>query len=302
MMTTPKTEAEWLTERLNGIGASESAALFDCHPFESRYSIWHRKVNRIVDDSDAGEMAEWGHRHEPAIAMKFTDVTGISLVDPGDYAMFWSLATPMFATVDRLTEPMRRPVEIKCSWFDRAREFGERLPLHYRVQLQHQMICTGATEGYYAVLLDGFRFRWYREEAHQKFQESLIRRCAEFWRLVETKTPPPIDHREATRHAIAAGYNPTAGAIELPEEFESVDKQLQSITAKIAELSRRRGAIANQLRDHLRMAGGEVGVLPSGDAAYAWRKTKLGNRALKRIKWKGDIDGKGEDLENCWPD
>ena len=38
---------EWLAARADGLGGSEVAAVLGLSPFESRFSLWHRKAGRV---------------------------------------------------------------------------------------------------------------------------------------------------------------------------------------------------------------------------------------------------------------
>jgi len=63
---------EWHAARAHGVGGSEVAAIVGCSPFESRFSLWHRKAALVGPVDETPEM-EWGRRLEPAIAAKFMD-------------------------------------------------------------------------------------------------------------------------------------------------------------------------------------------------------------------------------------
>jgi putative phage-type endonuclease len=63
---------EWFAARVNGIGGSEIAAVLGLSPWESRYSLWHRKQGRIPAQPEKPEM-EAGKRLEDAICRKFAD-------------------------------------------------------------------------------------------------------------------------------------------------------------------------------------------------------------------------------------
>lgn len=63
---------EWHAARLGGIGGSEIAAVLGLSPWESRFSLWHRKQGRIPAQPENDEM-EAGKRLEDAICGKFAD-------------------------------------------------------------------------------------------------------------------------------------------------------------------------------------------------------------------------------------
>ncbi|MGH3923507.1 MAG: YqaJ viral recombinase family protein, partial [Pseudonocardiaceae bacterium] len=61
---------EWHTAREDGLGGSEIAAVMGLSPWESRFSLWHRKAGRLDPVQESPEM-EWGKRLEDVIAIKF---------------------------------------------------------------------------------------------------------------------------------------------------------------------------------------------------------------------------------------
>lgn len=290
---------EWLTARLDGIGASEAAAILGYDPYSSPWSVWRTKVDRVIEERDAGPLAEWGHRHEPAIAQKFDEMRLAAdvlldhrLIDPGEHEMFWgSDSPPMFCTPDRLLsrDGHVAPVEIKCAWYARCQAFGETLPIQYRIQITHQMLSLGATEAYYAVLLNGHDFRWYREVLNERFAAALIKKLAAFWQLVLDKTAPPADWRDGTRDAITRRYEPDLDAtVELSDEWDELDGSRQSLLAKRDEVCRQIAAIDNRLRAELGSA--TCGVIPGREWCYTWRPTKTGTRTLRRSKYRSGDD------------
>ena len=57
---------EWHEQRRLALGGSEVAAVLGISPFESRFSLWHRKAGLAQPIQDSPEM-EWGRRLESAI-------------------------------------------------------------------------------------------------------------------------------------------------------------------------------------------------------------------------------------------
>lgn len=68
----PVASPEWHAARQNGLGGSEIAAVLGLSPWESRFSLWHRKRGSIGGQVENSEM-DAGKRLEPAICDKFAD-------------------------------------------------------------------------------------------------------------------------------------------------------------------------------------------------------------------------------------
>jgi len=281
---------EWLTARLDGVGCSELAAICGKSRYRSPWEVWQEKVDRVVVEglSYPSKEAEAGHRLEGAVADWFADVAGVPLIpfDPGDFTIAWSDGR-LFGTVDRLLlDELAQPqavLELKTARYERVRVFGHELPREYRFQVQGQMYCTGVSEAYYAVLLNGVELRWYREQRHERFLASILRKVDEFWQLVQSKIPPATDWHPGTAGAIAAHYpEVTEEPMYLAPEFGPLDAERLLLGAKLNELTRRKTAIDNQLRAAL--GGAVYGVLPNGKGAYTWRRDSRGMRTLRRTK------------------
>ena len=80
----PPGSPEWHAARAAGIGGSEVAPILGLSPFESRFSLWHRKAGRIAPVDVSPEM-EWGTRLEPAIAQKFRETHPELAFEAGQY-------------------------------------------------------------------------------------------------------------------------------------------------------------------------------------------------------------------------
>ena len=148
------------TDRSQFIGSSEIAALFDVHPFMSRWELWQVKAGHLqaTDLSDV-ERVQWGTRLEDAIAAglaeqyKWTvERHGVSMAHPTVPGM---QAKPDY----QITGPDARGngiLEIKNVDYLQWRKWeNEEPPLAYILQLQHQLACTGLKWGRIGYLIGG---------------------------------------------------------------------------------------------------------------------------------------------------
>lgn len=290
-------ENEWLTARLDGIGASEVPGVLGRSRFQGPWSIWRRKVERVVEElGSRSPEAEAGHRLEPMMALWFGDVCNDRelpmrwlMTNPGDFYTVWK--PPLFCTPDRfIVDTLHRHVailELKAAWYKQAKRFENALPLEYRAQVQTQMYCTGLKRAYYGVLLNGMDFRWYREDYHPRFVESILRKVNKLWQLVQEKVPPPADFCEATSRAIAAHYSePDGSRIDLPEEFVDLHAERERLLATGREGDRKKRGFDNRIKAALGNA--TLGVLPDGDTGYSWKPDKRGTRTLRKVSVHDD--------------
>src|SRR3990167_2326057 len=95
------------------------------------------------------------------------------IVDPGQYTIFRSTERPwLFCTPDRLIydgDKLVAGLELKCAWYEAAKEWNDRVPLGYQIQGQHTMYVLGLEKLYFAALLNGCHFRWHLMRRHEGF-------------------------------------------------------------------------------------------------------------------------------------
>lgn len=190
---------EWLSARKNGIGASDAAAILGASPWSTPYKVWRNKISDELDARPETNHQYWGHKHEESVAEWMREKEGFTVVDP--IGIYWSVEHPrLFATLDRLIvtddtddqgDPLLVPLEIKTSDAWKKEEWASGPPVAYRIQVQVQMLVTGAPYAYLAVLHGGNDAQWFRLEADRGLQTYLAGRVAAFWaEHVETGTPP----------------------------------------------------------------------------------------------------------------
>lgn len=151
---------EWLKDRLNGIGASEAAAVVGMSPYKSNIELWEEKTGRrqAVDIGDK-PYVQYGKEAEKCLRELFALDHPQYKVDYDEFGMIRNNPDcPFaFATLDgELSEmgdekPMRiihrkGVLEIKTTEILRAGQWDEwnnRVPQHYYIQVIHQLLATG---------------------------------------------------------------------------------------------------------------------------------------------------------------
>lgn len=259
---------EWHTARREGVSASEIAAVLGLSPWESPYSLWHRKAGTLGPQDENPSM-RWGRRLEDAIADEYAErhpeftVHKVGLLAHAQRT--WQLATPDRLLYDGPRDDQSAPVsclEVKTdgdlsAWGD---EGSDDVPVHYRCQALWQCDVLGLTEGRLALLASG---RVYREYVIP-FDEAdvlLMRQAAlEFLDSIRDGAPPDVDAKSATTatlKALHADLDDTE--ITVPDEI--ADEYEQAVAfAKAAE--ERRSLAENRLRDLLGSA--RYGKRPDG--------------------------------------
>lgn len=208
---------DWHAARANGIGGSEIAAVLGLSPYESRFSLWHRKKNLIAPVEESEEMY-WGKEHEPAICRRFArehpdlDVTPAPTYCHPDRP--WQIANPdRHAGPDLFEAKTARDSE---GW---GEEGTDQIPVHYRAQCLHYMDVTGTRRCWVGVLIAGSEYREYAVD-YDADEALLLREAgARFMDDLARNNRPNIDGHSATYQAIR----------EIPEGLDPIDVEITTL-------------------------------------------------------------------------
>ena len=216
---------EWHAARSNGIGGSEIAAVLGLSPYESRFSLWHRKKGLIGPVEESEEMY-WGKEHEPAICRRFAREHPEWFVRGAfTYAAAgrpWQIANPdrnLWPTDSHIDDRIPAAVlEAKTARDDTGwgKEGTDDIPVWYRSQCQWYMDVTGARRCYVAVLIAGSEYREYVVDYDPADALRMRQAAAEFMRSLAADERPNIDGHSATYQAIR----------EIPEGLDLVDVEI----------------------------------------------------------------------------
>ena len=179
------------------IGSSEIAALFDCHPFLSRWELWQRKAGNIdAPDLDNVERVQWGNWLEAGIAHGLAQMHG------------WSVAKADFIEHPKIQGMSATPdywmfghkiadtgiLEIKNVDYLQWRDWeNNEPPLAYILQLQHQLACTGLNWGRIGYLVSGNTSGFNEYQARPKIIKAIEDAVEQFWQSIRDNKPPKPD-------------------------------------------------------------------------------------------------------------
>lgn len=212
----------WHAARAAGIGGSEIAAVLGLSPYESRFSLWHRKQD-LVAPVEATDVMYWGTALEPIICAEFARRHPECAVRPAPtYAAAgraWQIANP-----DRLLVVDGAPaalLEAKTSRDDIGwgEEGTAEIPVHYRAQCLHYLDVLGLDRCHVAVLIAGSDYREYVVEYDPADALQMRAAGAEFMRSLAAAERPEIDGHSATYQTVR----------ELPEGLDDVDVEIPTL-------------------------------------------------------------------------
>ncbi|MWL88588.1 YqaJ viral recombinase family protein [Cupriavidus sp. SW-Y-13] len=283
---------DWLEVRKRGIGGSDAAASVGLNPYKSQLELWLEKTGRDAelpkpDPGDTREPVYWGTLLEPIVAAAYTQQTGHRVRRVN--AVLQHAAYPfMLANLDRevVGVPGVQILECKTAGEFGARHWQDGVPEYVQLQVQHQLAVAGKQAADVAVLLCGQALEVHRIERDDALIAQLIELEGQFWRHVETDTPPPGDGSESADRAVRCLYPRDTGATV---DF-SEDRQL---SGAFADLIAVRGQIESLEQAAAKLKQGIQQAM--GDATRALFET--GEVTFKRSK-----DSSGTDLDRLLAD
>jgi putative phage-type endonuclease len=228
---------EWHKHRAQFRNASESAAVMGLNPWQTPYQLWLVRTGRLEVPVTAP--MQHGTQLEPKARAAYEEQTG-SVMQPlvlteGDYS----------ASLDGITLEGDLIVEIKCPYKGQASALWQavsvgEVPEHYRIQVQHQMMVSGAAQAHLWVFdgTTGLLVEIARDESTM----AAIRAAWDgFQTYLDTDTPPPLTERDTAERSdpawtLAAGLYVEAKR-KAEETAEALDRARERLVALASHAS-----------------------------------------------------------------
>ncbi|MFE6829228.1 YqaJ viral recombinase family protein [Streptomyces sp. NPDC057717] len=212
---------EWKQARAGlCITATEIAAVMGLSPWQSAYSLWHKKAGLPHPPFVTTPEMEWGVRLEPTVATKWSDEHQDFGVEPtGTWRHVdrdWQRATP-----DRLLTQQARTsalLEVKTSpmgegWGPSG---SDEIPIYYRCQVQWQLDTLGYRLCHVALLVGGCDYREYVIEHDETDAKTLRTAGEQFLDSVRDGRVPDIDGSDHTYNTLRLQ----------PDRFDPIDVEI----------------------------------------------------------------------------
>lgn len=206
---------EWHELRSGGIGGSEIGTILGLNPWESAYTLWHKKQGLIPDQIEPNWAIRFGKAFEQPILNLFEEQhPELEFVTAGT----WRSKTHTFqhANPDAVYQDKNTGeyvvVEVKTS-----RVPWDEIPKHYLAQLQWYLDTFQFKRGY-IVAIAGWNWEEH-EVAYDDFQASVaIESAKRFWSYMTEIKKPDWDGSESTYETVRK-----IASSEFEGEFEAGD-------------------------------------------------------------------------------
>ena len=273
---------DWLTVRKKGIGSSDAAAAVGLNPYKSQLELWMEKTGRDtnlpkVDPKNHSTPLYWGNLLESLVAAEYTMTSG-NKVRRINAVLQHPTEPWMLANLDRevLGSSEVQILECKTAGYQGQFLWREGVPEYVQLQVHHQLAVTGKQAADVAVLICGQELQIHRIERDEAMIARLIELERQFWRYVETDTPPPADGSDSADVALRCLYPHDSGqTIDLSQDLE-MSAAFSDLLA-VRQLLTQHTELESKLKQRIQQRLGEAtkAVFESGDVT--WKRSKDGS-------------------------
>jgi putative phage-type endonuclease len=225
---------EWLAYRLKMRNASESAAVLGLSPWTTPYQLWQIKTGRLTQAVTL--QMQRGTELEPMARAAYEDKTG-------------RVMQPLVlqdgccsASLDGMTLAADLIHEIKCPmWGSRSDLWQDvllgQVPLHYAVQVQHQLMVSGAAQAHLWVF-DGSVGILREIERDEELMERIRQGWEAFQPFLDRDTPLPLSGADTRLRIDAAWAEAAAGYNLAKQQADEADEKLGAARQALIALAK----------------------------------------------------------------
>ena len=274
---------EQIKERVNFLGASDSAATIGMSRWSTPLEIWSIKTGQLDPEDISDKLAvKLGNRLEEVVAELFTEATG-KKVHRVNEAYTHKEYPFLKCHIDRKVDGERTILQCKTASAWKAREWeGEEIPHEYIIQEMHELAVTEYDVAYIAVLIGNQDFKWKRIERDEKAISQLVAKEVSFWQnFVVPKLMPATIQKGDTDVLFKLFPEAVQGEkIMLDGKATAILESLESLKQDRKHLD---GAIEQQ-ENEIRAILGTAEAGEGGLYAVSWKNqvtTRLDTAAFK---------------------
>lgn len=269
-----------------GIGGSDIAAILGLSPWCTPLQLWLEKTGRSERTQEETAPIHWGVVLEDVIAREYANLQGVrvrrvpyTIRDPVEPWVIGNIDRVVARGVPRWDgtglRGVERILEIKTAGPHALHEWGPSgsadIPLHYHMQVIWYMGLTHVHQAEVVALLGGQDLRTYPIEFDRDLYEEIRARAREFWRLVETDTPPPPQTEQDARLLYPRHQ---------PDKVVEADDALVELIDRLAMVQAERKVLedeAQSIRAQILAAMGNAeAIMRQGKVLATWKNNRDG--------------------------
>lgn len=179
-------------DRMLGIGGSDMPIILGLSNYKTPYQLYLEKIGEVDGSFEETPLQYWGQQLEGVIRDEFAKRNNVCIETPE------TLIHPFYdflrGNLDGFIPSLNAVLEVKCSNQFMANEWGDSgsdvIPMQYLVQVAHYCAVTNADCAFIAVLIGGHDYREFKYVRDLELEETVIKAAKEFWKCVQTRTPP----------------------------------------------------------------------------------------------------------------
>lgn len=238
----------WLQWRQKGIGSSDAPIIHDESPYKNRHELYLAKVEPQTfngEEKENNSYIAWrGHELEPIIRKRWATIAALEL---GIESTWLPLSVDgggkvMRASLDGCTTTDENKIIAEFKF--QGKEAHELIkqktaPRHYWIQVQHQLLVSGAKKAYlvsYNPELDTLNYM--EILADTAFHNDHIKKCKEFWSEVMAKTPSAHTlsfKKDERKEADAQLLILAKSYVDLSAKIKADEEELEKMKTKLIE-------------------------------------------------------------------
>ena len=223
-------DSQWHERRRSVVGASEVGLLFGLPSYGSRTiaDLWFQKKYGYEREPKGNASTALGNRLEPVILGMAEDHLGSRIID----RQRWCVKEAVGATLDGIVAADGAVIDAKTAGIlgpSKLAEWGEDgsddCPDNYVLQLQTQMIVTGAELGYIAALIGGRGFALFKIMPQAALMAAIEEKAMLFVESLRGELPPDEPPQLETLKRIRRQPNKV---LDRSDDIEELWEQLTS--------------------------------------------------------------------------
>lgn len=231
---------KWLKWRQDGIGSSDAAAIMGFSPYKTEQQIFEDKVADVIEETNSFIMQK-GNELEPIARSQFA--ARFNMEHDADETFDAKLCVMtelpfMRASLDGSSKDGKTIIECKYQGKQNHADVGQgKVVKHYWIQIQHQLLVSGAERAFLVSINDGKSKNIFYHEIRpdENYLKQHIARLTDFWARVTKYKMGNKDMKPAASDADFVEVKGDSPVIRLVEKWKQLKTQ-QDLTEKQIEI------------------------------------------------------------------